>query len=166
MTDKMSRQGVRVPADYSADPLEGVLVSEAATANPILIDGERLVSDLRSWMNSGLPGSQHQGFPIIDGSGVLLGILTRRDVLNPIHPPDAHVRQLIHRPPVCVYEDGTLRDAADHMANHGIGRLPVIDRARRKVIGILTRGDLLSSHGRQLREAEEAKSTLRWPSSR
>jgi CBS-domain-containing membrane protein len=43
------------------------------------------------------------------------------------------------------------------MVNHNIGRLPVVEREdRRKVIGMVTRSDLLSAHRRRLRDATES----------
>jgi CBS-domain-containing membrane protein len=42
------------------------------------------------------------------------------------------------------------------MVNHDIGRLPVIDRANRRVIGMITRSDLLVARRHRLREMREA----------
>jgi CBS domain containing-hemolysin-like protein len=53
-----------------------------------------------------------------------------------------------------VYEDNTLREAADHMVRSGVGRLPVVSReAPRTVVGMISRSDLLSAHEDRL-EAE------------
>ena len=53
--------------------------------------------------------------------------------------------------PRVVYDDSTLRDAADHMVNHDIGRLPVVTRAEPgKVVGMLTRSDVLGAHRNRL----------------
>ena len=44
-----------------------------------------------------------------------------------------------------VYDDCTVRQAADHMVNHNIGRLPVVLRNEpTRLIGIVTRSDILS----------------------
>ncbi len=50
-----------------------------------------------------------------------------------------------------VYPDSTLRQAADHMVNHDVGRLPVISRVEPgRLVGILTRSDLLGAHRKRL----------------
>ena len=50
---------------------------------------------------------------------------------------------------------GTLRDAADTMARSNIGRLPVVARAApSRIVGIVTRSDLVNVHARRLREGE------------
>jgi predicted transcriptional regulator len=95
-----------------------------------------------------------------------VGVLTRRDLLDERHDPESHVGALVHRPPSLVYDDRTLRDAADHMVNHDIGRLPVVSRqAPGVVIGMITRSDLLGAHRRRLEAARDAKATFSWPGS-
>jgi chloride channel protein, CIC family len=71
------------------------------------------------------------------------------------------VRELIRRPPIIVYSDCTLRDAADHMVNHGIGRLPVVMRgSASQVIGMISRSDVLSSYRRKLDDTHRAETVL------
>jgi signal-transduction protein with cAMP-binding, CBS, and nucleotidyltransferase domain len=66
------------------------------------------------------------------------------------------VGSLAKRPPVVVYDDHTLREAADHMVRHGIGRLPVISRKTGDLAGIITRSDVLAAHTRRLKDTHEA----------
>ena len=54
-----------------------------------------------------------------------------------------------------VYDDNTLRDAADHMVIERVGRLPVVGAARTaRSIGIISRSDLLAAHRRRLAEGQ------------
>jgi CBS-domain-containing membrane protein len=46
------------------------------------------------------------------------------------------------------------------MVNHDIGRLPVLERETRRVVGMLTRSDLLASHRTRLREMRDAEQGL------
>jgi CBS domain-containing protein len=63
--------------------------------------------------------------------------------------------------PKYVYDDCTVRQAADHMVNHDIGRLPVVRRAQpHAVVGMITRSDILSVYRRHLRDAEPQQPTL------
>jgi CBS-domain-containing membrane protein len=53
--------------------------------------------------------------------------------------------------------------AADRMVNFEVGRLPVVDGSDSgKVIGIVTRSDLLHAHRRRLREAHAAERSIRF----
>lgn len=162
MTEKMAKSGVRVPAEFVADFLDQVLVTEVMSREPVTLDVDQTLAQVREWIDTGAEGTFHQGYPLVDRNGLLVGVLTRRDLLNPKKPENTVLRTLLHRPPVLVYSDCTLRDAADHMVNHDIGRLPVIDRASGgKVIGMVTRSDLLAAHRRRLREASHAHQAIR-----
>jgi CIC family chloride channel protein len=158
MTEKIARRGVRVPAEYAADFLDSVLVREVAARKPVTLSADWTLAKARQWIESGGPGTSHQGFPLVDENQVLVGVVTRRVLFEPSHPSDRRLGDLLTRPPVIVYADSTLRDAADHMVNHDIGRLPVVERGKiGKVVGFLTRSDLLSSHRKRLDDARRAR---------
>jgi CBS domain-containing protein len=156
MTEKIARRGVRVPAEYHADFLDTVLVREVVSKTLVTLSGDDPLLVVRAWMTSGEPGTSHQGFPVVDSAGVLIGVLTRRDLLDPMSDGSTPIRRMIRRPPSVIYADRTLREAADHMVSHNIGRLPVLDHPGGKLIGMITRSDLLSAHARRLRDAREA----------
>ena len=154
MTEKLARRGAPVATEYATDHLATVLVRDAAVRHVVTLRGEDSLDTVRQWLASGAPGSSHQGFPVLDAEGLLVGVLTRRDLLNPDHQGCQKVRRLIGRRPAIVYDDNTLRDAADHMVLEQVGRLPVVRRGReRAIIGIVTRSDLLAAHAPRLRAA-------------
>jgi predicted transcriptional regulator len=95
-------------------------------------------------------------------------VVTRRDLLDPRHQDGARLRAVVARPPVVVYDDNTLRDAADQMVIEHVGRLPVVRRgADREVIGIVSRSDLLAAHAPRLEAAHRVRPVRRlWPSAR
>ncbi|APR75422.1 Chloride channel protein [Minicystis rosea] len=154
MTEKIARRGARVPADYSADFLDTVLVRDHAQRNPVVLRGHDTVGEARAFLSSGTPDAKHQGFPVVDDSGALLGVVTRRDVLDATRSDAITVDALLGRTPVVTYEDESLREAADRMVLAGVGRLPVIDRrVPGKPIGIITRSDLLAAHVHRIEAA-------------
>jgi H+/Cl- antiporter ClcA/predicted transcriptional regulator len=157
MTEKIARRGVRVPVEYGPDFLAGVPVTEASSRTLVSLRADDSVEQVRSWIATRGSGTSHQGFPVLDDAGHLVGVLTRRDLLDPDHPGSRRLRELIRRPPVIVYDDRTLRDAADHMVNHDIGRLPVVSRSTRRVIAMLTRSDILTAHRGRLHELQHAE---------
>ena len=83
--------------------------------------------------------------------GRLLGVLTRRDLLNDAVSGDTILRTLIHRAPVSVAGHHSLREAADLMVHTKVGRLPVVSEDGR-VVGILSRSDVIAAHERRLDE--------------
>ena len=151
MTEKIARRGARVPAEYAADFLAQVLVRESAARPVTTLGADDAIGAVRAWIESGAPGSSHQGFQVVDAAGDLVGVVTRRDVLAPGLSPDTRVRDVVTRPPIVAYENNSLREAADHMIAENIGRLPVVaPNAPRRVIAILTRSDILAAHQRRL----------------
>jgi H+/Cl- antiporter ClcA/predicted transcriptional regulator len=162
MTEKIARRGVRVPAEYAADFLDQILVREIAARPVTILRAADTLDEVRAWISSAAAEARHQGYPVVDDGGRLIGVVTRRDLLDAAMPGDRQVAETIKRPAAIVYEDSSLREAADHMVREGIGRLPVVARADpERVTGIITRSDLLSAHGRRLEETHQAKRTLR-----
>jgi H+/Cl- antiporter ClcA len=157
MTEKISRRGVRVPSDYEADFLDSVLVRDACSRPVVSLRSEQSLDEARAWISSRAAGSAHQGFPVVDAGGKLLGVLTRRNLLDPETAGARPLGELLTRPPAAVFEDSTLREAADHMVREDVGRLPVVARdAPERVLGFITRGDLLAAHRSRLAATHEA----------
>jgi CBS domain-containing protein len=162
MTEKIARRGARVLSEYTVDDLSRVLARDAMSAPVITLDAGRSVAEARAFLSTGGVWTDHQGFPVIDDAGLLVGIVTRRDLAKLDVGDEATVASLVSRPPIVVYDDHSLRDAADRMVASRIGRLPVVRRdAPGRVIGILTRSDLLEAHARGLDEATRAEPHLR-----
>jgi H+/Cl- antiporter ClcA/predicted transcriptional regulator len=161
MTEKIARRGVRVPVEYSADYLDQVLAGSVGIKPVVMLEADASLESVRAWIASDNPDAQHQGYPVVDKNNTLVGVLTRRDLLDLSRDGAAHIRELIHKRPSVAYEDSSLREAADHMVRDGVGRLPVVRRSDPgTVVGILTRSDLLSVHGRRLHEAHVKVQTL------
>jgi H+/Cl- antiporter ClcA len=162
MTEKIARRGVRVPAEYEADFLDRLLVRDVASRGLVTLRTEQTIGEVRAWIASHAPGSSHQGFPVIDERGVLHSVVTRRSLLDPSAETGARLESLAKRPPVIVYDHNTLRDAADHMVRHGIGRLPVIEERSGRLVAIVTRSDLLGAHRQRLEHNSEPRRHLSW----
>jgi CIC family chloride channel protein len=149
MTEKLARRGVRVPSEYAADWLDLINVADACTTDVVTVREDEPIAALRA------RSASHQGFPVIDAAGHLKGIVTRRDFLDASKPESTCAGDLVSRPPSVIFLDNSLREAADHMVRENVGRLPVVARDNpRRIVGIITRSDLLRAHERRL--AEEA----------
>ena len=100
---------------------------------------------------------QHQGYPVIDDAGHVRGVLTRRTLLDPQWHYTLSLGELVLREPIVVKESHSLREAADHMVAQNVGRLIVVgDEVPHMLVGILTRGDILTAHGQRLQEARKS----------
>ena len=167
LTEKLARREGAVRTEYEVDHLAHVPVRQAASRNVVSVRANQTLAEVRNWLGQGgtAPGgpSTHQGFPVLDEDSLLIGVVTRRDLLDPSYADDEYVAETIKRSAAVAYEDSTLRDAADHMILEGVGRLPVVSRDNpRVVLGIITRSDLLAAHAPRLSAARDAKVTAKW----
>jgi CIC family chloride channel protein len=152
MTEKIARRGVHVAGEYVADFLASCAVAAHMSKTVVTLAATTRLVAAREYVASAAPGATHQGFPIVDGDERIIGVLTRRDLLAPHTEADAAtLGSLVHRRPLVLFADQSLRDAVDLMARHGVGRLPVVAReAPARAVGILTRGDILAAEARRL----------------
>jgi CBS domain-containing protein len=167
LTEKLARREGAVRTEYEVDHLSHVLVRQAASRKVMTLRANQMLGEVREWLRRPVSDpsgpSTHHGFPVLDEDALLIGVVTRRDLLDPSYADDEYVAETIKRSPAVAYEDSTLRDAADHMILEGVGRLPVVGRDEpRRVLGIVTRSDLLAAHAPRLSAALDAKVTARW----
>jgi CBS domain-containing protein len=156
MTEKIARRGVAAPTEYVPDVLAQVLVRDAATPSPVTLTAEQTVADVRTWLSSGTVEASHQGYPVVDAGGTVVGVVTRRELQNGAGG-EKTLQNLLRRPPIVVYDDCSVREATEHMLRHDVGRLPVVRRDRSKrLVGILTRSDILAAFSRRRRQAADA----------
>jgi len=156
LTEKVARRGYDIFREYSVDPLETFRVSEAMTEAVLTIPGSLPASEIYDRYFSS--SQKHRGFPVVDETDRLLGILTISDVMEmSLSEPDQTLtaKDLLRNDPIVAYSHETCREAAERMAASGIGRLPVLSEETRKLIGIITRSDLLKP--RLLRFDEERR---------
>lgn len=154
LTEKVARRGYDIFREYTVDPLETYRVSEAMTESVLTIPESFPANEIYDRYFSS--SQKHRGFPVVDASEKLLGILTISDVMEmSLSEPDAALtaRDLIRLDPIVAHPEETCREAAERMAESGIGRLPVLSDG--KLIGIITRSDLLKP--RLLRFEEERR---------
>jgi chloride channel protein, CIC family len=147
MTEKIARRGVRVPTEYLADSLDSVLVREVSTKEVVTLFADQSLDSVRQWLNSAQAGSEHQGFPVVDGENKVLGVVTKRGLAEAAASGKCLVREAILRLPVFIQEDCSLREAMDHMIVEGVNRLVVTEESNpSRVTGILSRSDLFTRH--------------------
>jgi H+/Cl- antiporter ClcA/CBS domain-containing protein len=163
MTEKLARRGADVRSEYTVDYLSQVLVRDGMTRDVVTLAAGTTLGEVREWLHAHAPGSTHQGFPVLEPDGTLVGVITRRDLFDDERSPATPVRELVHRPPAVAYESNTLREAADHMVRERVGRLAVVERDSGRMVGILSRSDLLSAHEDRLHAADRREQSFPSP---
>ncbi len=139
-TKKLSRRGVRIAQDLEINVLKTRFVSDAMTRAVETIPMDMPVYKVQEKILE----TGHQGFPIVDENGRLVGIITGRDVMKAIKEDRTRPAiEAAHQHLTVAYPDETLDDVWGRMAEHGIGRLPVVSRNDpSRLIGFITKGDI------------------------
>ncbi|HET9948307.1 MAG TPA: chloride channel protein [Longimicrobiales bacterium] len=155
MTERLARRGTYVRTEYALDYLSQISVQSVMTRSVVTLSASDTLGRVRAWLDAGADGATHQGFPVVDAAGKLLGVVTRRNLRAP-GDDGASIASLLQRPPVVIFPDSTLREAADQMVRAQVGRLAVVARNdHRRLLGIVSRSDLLAAHATRLRQMEE-----------
>lgn len=88
----------------------------------------------------------HNGAPVVDDSGKLKGVVSRRDLDHALKfdMHDASVTGFMNRNVITAQPADTHMQLEANLIQHAIGRLPVLDSDDR-IVGIVTRSDLLAA---------------------
>ncbi|MEB3851591.1 MAG: CBS domain-containing protein [Desulfurococcales archaeon] len=86
---------------------------------------------------------------VVDENGSLLGIVTERDIVRKVvakaaDPRKVRVGEIMSRNPYYVTSDDSIVRAAEIMGEHGIGHLPVLDPQSLRVVGMISKRDIVS----------------------
>ncbi len=85
----------------------------------------------------------YEGFPVMDGYSIA-GLLTRRNVDRAIaHKLQVKVSEIMDSGSVWVQPGDSMHTLQKVMAETGWGQVPVFDPEKNKIVGIVTRTDLL-----------------------
>lgn len=155
MTEKLSRNGVKVPSDYIPDFLATHPVSAAMIENPISLRADMRVADLVEKVSrEEAPWNKVRLFPIVNAEGHFVGVISRADILAAVdRDPETTVLEAGTSHAHIIHPDETLADAAERMVLHGVGRLPVVSRAHPALLrGIIGRREILHARGHRMHE--------------
>ncbi len=128
---------------------ENVMISD-----PVTIGVEGTVSDALSLMNEYKIG----GIPVIDNKGVLVGIVTNRD-LRFENDMTKKIAEIMTRDLVTTNQAADLADAVAILQNHKIEKLPIIDDIGR-LVGLITYKDITKAKDRPT-SCKDSKGRLR-----
>jgi CBS domain-containing protein len=158
MTEKLRRRGLRIGRHYGVDPFASANVRQLMTESVQTLPADATVGAARTRFVAG----GHGAYPIVDGDGKVVGIITRGDVLREDeHQTDDEAPLLEHATTevVTVAVDDSALAVLTAMVDEHVEHVPVVDGDRR-LVGICTRTDLLKVRRRQ--QALERRDPLRF----
>jgi CBS domain-containing protein len=123
------------------------------TPNPKTLPGSMTIADAVRFFNA---EAQHRSYPVIDANGRLLGLVSRGDALRWQMDSESQSGSLADAmsdaSALIAFESTPCGQVADMMVESGVGRVPIVDQQSRKVVGIISRQDLLKVRAEQRRE--------------
>lgn len=147
----MREKGVHVPsaAELFIRPrpseislLEGVYVEQVMTRNVVVLPSTLTVSQFFKKIAE----HHHIGFPVIDESGKIIGVVTLQDAMKVAEEKRSNIPigEICTKKLITINPDSCVAEALEKMDKYGVGRLLVFDKTdQHKLVGILTRSDIL-----------------------
>jgi len=145
MTEKLARRGLHVPLDYRPDYLGATTVGAAMVTDVKVLDAGADVGAARRSIGTSL----HSAYPLVDDGGHCVGIVSRRDLLEPDATDDTPLAEIASSDVVSVAPGDTLLTALERIVEEEVEHLPVLDETRR-IVGMCTRTDILRARGAHL----------------
>ncbi len=146
LTEKIARRGRHILQEYTVDTLDLLQASQIMTPDPATLPGNMTVEAAVSFFSS---DAVHRSYPVTDAQGRLLGLVSRSDALRwqidrekdqtPLVDATSDAAQPV------AYPDTPSGVVADLIVESGVGRIPIIEAGTRRVLGILSRQDLLKA---------------------
>ncbi|MBV7702033.1 chloride channel protein [Nocardia nova] len=152
LTEKIARRRLHLTREYTTDPLETFFTHEVMTADPLVLGIDDLIDPI-------LPQTHYAGlYPVVDGSGALVGVTTRQVLQNCLDTTVAAATLSIR---TSVHPDNTLREVANALALAHVTAAPVVARDDpNRLCGIVTLEQLLHARRRDLHEEHHRERLL------
>lgn len=147
-TVRLAQRGILFDHDRTTSPLDLTRVKEVMTKPVQSIPADVTVGEAFNRMID----LGHTGYPVTEADGGLAGVITRRDLSRQLAEGRGKelLANVITRICITATPDEVLHRARDRMVQKDVGRLIVVDaQDRRKIVGILTRSDLVRAEAQK-----------------
>ena len=163
LTEKVARRGYHLSREYAVDPLEILFARDVMRTKVAVLPALSSVPEFQKALTD--HRQSQRLLPVVDGDGVLVGVVTRGDIYKLLHQGDESVlrqplRDLARRETLEAFPDEPLRSVVYRMAEKRITRMPVVDAHTRKFLGLIALDDLLKARARHLEEEKRREQVL------
>jgi H+/Cl- antiporter ClcA/CBS domain-containing protein len=143
LTEKIARRGQHITREYGVDPYELTRVQEVMVKEVDTLPAAMSIAEAVAVLEAG----RHRIYPVVDVQGRPVGLVSRADALRwrieGGHKGEQIADLISDAALDVVYPDDIVTRAVDLMLQSNQGRLPVTDPATGRMIGLVTRKDLL-----------------------
>lgn len=145
-----------------------VLESLARHASPVIVAGDVMTTPVKTIRDhatvaetqTALLLNGHNGMPVLDQHGQVVGIISRRDIDRALRHGlgRSRVSGFMSRAVVTAPPDTSVKELEELVLGHNIGRIPIVADGR--LVGIVTRADLIRARHQPRREPGEVEELL------
>jgi H+/Cl- antiporter ClcA/CBS domain-containing protein len=161
LTEKVARRGFHLTREYSIDPLEILFVREVMRHEAVVLPIEASAARAAALVAGTARAQAQRLYPVVDGGGVLVGVATRNDIESAAVDETKPLADVVRALPVVAHGDEPLRVVVHRMAETGLTRLPVVERAAQpKLVGLVTLKEALKARVRHLEEERRRERVL------
>ncbi len=155
LTEKLARRGHHITREYSVDWASLTRVREIMAAPVQTLDAAMRVGDTIDFFLD--LSHRHRCYPVVDEEQRLVGLVSRADILDWIGAEIPRTRYLTEvlakAAPPTASPNETISAVAVRMMVCRAPRIPVVDPATQKLVGMISRADLIKLRWKEF-EAE------------
>jgi CIC family chloride channel protein len=150
-TMDLARAGIDLEAGKERNIMKSLLVGDVMNREPAAVPENMTLREFTQFIAT----HKETNFPLVNRDGELTGILSVQDFLGVVFEEDLMdlvvVKEIATHNVITSHEDEDLDQAMRKIGYRNIEQLPVVDReTHRKLIGIISRRDIVSAYNRAL----------------
>ncbi len=157
LTEKIARRGQHITREYGVDPYELTRVRDIMVRDVDVLQADLAIPEAVAVLQAG----RHRIYPVVDASGRPVGLVSRADALHwkieGGHDGERLGERVSDASLAVVHPGDVVIHAVDLMLATDQGRLPVTDSGTGKLVGLVTRKDLLQVRASVRREEGEKR---------
>ena len=145
LTEKIARRGQHITREYGIDPFELTRAADIMMSKVDTMPATIRLSEALAQMTE--RPDAHRFYPVVENDGRLVGMISRADALRWQNQPELGEQSLYDMIsdssiPV-VHAEDTVGRVADVLIQADTGRVPVVEAQTGRLVGLITRKDLL-----------------------
>jgi CIC family chloride channel protein len=159
-TFELAREGINLEAGKERNIMKALQVGEVMVRDPEAIPEHMTLRQFTHF----IAHTKHTNFPLVGPDGELTGIISVQDFMGVVFERDLMdlvvVKELATLDVITVFEDDDLDTAMRKIGYRNIEQLPVVDRDNgKRLVGIISRRDMVSAYNRALMARTLAEET-------
>ena len=160
LTEKISRRGQHITREYAIDPLQLARVADVMVTEVDTLPAGMPIEDAIAFFTG--ETKRHRSYPVVDDQRRVAGMVDRADVLRWIAegaPEHRTLDDIVSDASAIVgYPGEVLAELVNRMVAHDVGRVPIVEPATRRIVGLIARKDLMRARAASSRQDSERQS--------